>query len=235
MSEKDNKSTLRRGVCKNPECDLCMSHEIQEVEPGADFVCSDCGKPLYDLPKKTGGHSPLKKILIIVGIVVILAAAVFAVIKFISDKDKDYTEPESTENVSDDESDEPDGRPEEPRGGIDSAIVDTVKPAGEIDKPKTPQTGTKLPPVNPGNGSVRLSYGTYTGPISAGKPDGMGGQFVFTRACTIDLKDGYGNTVTVSPRDKIVSTKFENGYLTQGEIHFTDGTRKMLVGIRQKL
>ncbi|MDE7125802.1 MAG: Ig-like domain-containing protein [Muribaculaceae bacterium] len=82
---------------------------------------------------------------------------------------------------------------------------------------------------------LTLNYGVYEGPVKAGKPDGMGGEFKFTRAMTIDLKDGYGNTVEVGPGDKIISTKFSDGRLRQGEIHFTNGTRKYVSGLYQSL
>jgi len=80
--------------------------------------------------------------------------------------------------------------------------------------------------------SIQLSWGRYDGPRnSSGNPDGFGGTITVTKSYTIDLKKASGETVTVSPGDKIFSVKMENGRLRQGEIHFADGKRKYISGL----
>lgn len=90
----------------------------------------------------------------------------------------------------------------------------TVKPKGE-------------PPVQP----YSLGWGKYSGPTSGGKPHGFGGTITVTKSHIIDLKKASGETVQVNPGDKIVSVKMENGKLRQGEIHFSNGTRRYLSGL----
>lgn len=69
------------GVCNNPDCDLCLNREHQEIEFGEEFVCRECGKPLKELEekkkKKSGNKLP---IIIIVAILIIggIVAAIFA-------------------------------------------------------------------------------------------------------------------------------------------------------------
>lgn len=84
--------------------------------------------------------------------------------------------------------------------------------------------------VDDGNtsGKVDLGYAIYDGPRKNGKPNGMGGTVTFKRAYSIDLKKAPAEYVDVYKGDKIVNTKFIDGRLVQGEIHFTDGTRRWI-------
>lgn len=223
MSKTEKASSLKRGVCKNPECDLCMSHEIQEVEPGADFVCSECGQPLHEMAQKPQKSPVGKYIAIIVAIVVVGLGVYFGF--FAGGEDGETATPQDTTVVD-----------PEPVDTVAPAPIDTATVAQPQEERKGEDAGVTTPQQGgAASGTVKLTYGTYTGPLAGGKPNGIGGEFVFTKACTIDIKDGYGSKVEVAPNDKIIATKFENGVLTQGEIHFTNGTRKSLVGVSQKL
>ena len=71
------------GVCNNPDCDLCLNREHQEIEFGEEFVCRECGKPLKELEekkkkkKKSGNKLPIiiiTAILIIGGIIAAILA-----------------------------------------------------------------------------------------------------------------------------------------------------------------
>lgn len=77
-------------------------------------------------------------------------------------------------------------------------------------------------------GKVDLGYAIYDGPRKNGKPNGMGGTVTFKRAYSIDLKKAPAEYVDVYKGDKIVNAKFIDGRLVQGEIHFTDGTRRWI-------
>ncbi len=77
-------------------------------------------------------------------------------------------------------------------------------------------------------GKVDLGYAIYDGPRKNGKPNGMGGTVTFKRAYSIDLKKAPAEYVNVYKGDKIVNAKFIDGRLVQGEIHFTDGTRRWI-------
>lgn len=77
-------------------------------------------------------------------------------------------------------------------------------------------------------GKVDLGYAIYDGPRKNGKPNGMGGTVTFKRAYSIDLKKAPAEYVDVYKGDKIVNAKYIDGRLVQGEIHFTDGTRRWI-------
>lgn len=99
-------------------------------------------------------------------------------------------------------------------------------------------TGTSVAPETSGSNSgaakVNLNCAVYDGPISSGKPNGLGGTLAFNKSYTIDLKDGKGSTLSVGSGDKIVDTKFENGVLKQGELHRKSGERKYFSGVSEK-
>ena len=77
-------------------------------------------------------------------------------------------------------------------------------------------------------GKVDWGYAIYDGPRKNGKPNGMGGTVTFKRAYSIDLKKAPAEYVDVYKGDKIVNAKYIDGRLVQGEIHFTDGTRRWI-------
>ena len=112
------------------------------------------------------------------------------------------------------------------------ALIDTMEVAineawKNADKPATTGGGGS----GSGSGTVSLGYGTYTGPLSGGKPHGIGGTIKFTRAYTIDLKKASGETVEVSAGDVLNNVKMDNGRLIQGQLKRTDGnTRWIIIG-----
>ena len=108
------------------------------------------------------------------------------------------------------------------QSGLSKSVTVTVK---EKEKPQQPIDSNNT------SGRVNLSFGVYEGPRAHGQAHGFGGTIKVTRIYTIDLKKANGETVTVGPGDQIVSVKMENGRLRQGEIHFSDGTRKYISGL----
>lgn len=217
----------KKGICTNPDCEMCMMRTVQEIEPGEDFICADCGMPLKEekeTKKTTSGGT--NKLMLYIGIAVIVVAGA-AVGWWLATGDK------ATEGVTEKTEIEVTTDTTETDNATTTPAETTVETTETTSNHKTegPQTTTTASAAT----TVNTAYGTYNGPVKAGKPDGFGGEFKFTRAMTIDLKDGYGTTVDVAPGDKIISTKFENGNLRQGEIHFTDGRRKVITGINQAL
>lgn len=238
----DNTTLIhKKGVCENPDCDLCLSKTVQEVEPGEDFVCSECGTPLKEVKggkdnkakKGTGGNNRL--IYIIIAAVVVLGGIGTAICLMQGKGDKEVIEePVGGGVVKSPGSDDPEtfdppitGGNEEPGKGIDDGKTDGKGGNGG---------GTVTPP-DPvsGTATITLAYGVYSGPVKNGKPDDMGGEFKVTKSMTLDLKDGYGSTVDLNPGDKIITTKFTDGKFRQGEIIFADGTHKYVSGLNQSL
>lgn len=74
-----------KGVCHNYDnCDMAADKVVQEVEK-TNFVCEECGKPLYPVEDKGGTKNPNQKRLItliglIVGVIVLIIGIVCAII-----------------------------------------------------------------------------------------------------------------------------------------------------------
>lgn len=157
----------RIGVCNNPDCDLCLSREHQEIEFGEEFVCRECGKPLKEFEekkkKKTGNKLPL-----IIGAAVILIGGLVAILTF--------------------------GGKSEPTPSEEPITIDSTNIAVEVveepvvedtlaEKPQEqPQTGIERPQeksVKPKVSKLDLGYATYeplegASGIKDGKPHGNG-------------------------------------------------------------
>ena len=120
---------------------------------------------------------------------------------------------------------------------VDESLMVTAKKAGttniRITADKSGKTDVVKVTVKKkfDDGPINLGWGIYSGPMSGGKPHGFGGTITVTRSYTIDLKKASGETVQVNPGDKIVNVKMENEKLRQGEIHFSNGTRRYLSGL----
>lgn len=67
------------GVCNNPDCDLCLNREHQEIEFGEEFVCRECGKPLKELEEKKKKKSGNKLPIIIIAAILIIGGIVAAI------------------------------------------------------------------------------------------------------------------------------------------------------------
>lgn len=235
--------SVRKGICENPECDLCISRTVQEIEPDQEFVCAECGAPLRDYKDKKTHKGPKDKhgngfplIPVIAGVVVAIAAFVLIYIFFIKEDQAEVLD-ETLDNTTEviDESGEGmtpevivvEPGQQEPAAAEPAAEPEKVQPKPE-DKPAPA-------PAQPTSGKSAMGCGMYSGPLHNGVADGMGGTFTFTRAAVIDLNDGYGTKIECAAGDKIVDTKFTDGRLRQGEIHFKDGSRKYISGLNQKL
>lgn len=84
------------------------------------------------------------------------------------------------------------------------------------------------PAAKPQANNYKLSWGTYEGPIKNGVPHGIQGEVTVTSRHTIDLKKTPAQTVQVSPGDKIVNCKFENGRLVYGMLKRSNGEQEAL-------
>ncbi len=284
----------RKGICENPDCDMCMTRTVQEIEPGEDFICAECGLPLKEVSdKKTkkSGQGGNKGLLygVIGGVVLLGGGAAGWFMMGDSDKDTEGNEI-NIESISFDndlievtpagsttavvaidpaESNEPlvwssgdetiatvdsegnvtgvnEGSTtitvvgsrsgKETSADVKVTKAETGSATGNGTTTSGSGTGTDSgTSVGKSSGKLTMTYGTYDGPVSAGKANGLGGVFTFNRSFTLDLKDGHGNTVELASGDKIIDSKFTDGKLRQGEIHFKDGSRKYISGLNQAL
>ncbi len=111
-------------------------------------------------------------------------------------------------------------------------ITDTVTIIEEPLVAEEPEVANEQPKsggaVGQTSGTVDLTYAVYEGPLKNGKPHGVGGKLTFKSAYTIDLKKVPAETVEAHAGDSMVSVKFDNGRLVQGELRFVDGRRRWI-------
>lgn len=95
------------------------------------------------------------------------------------------------------------------------ATKTTAKPAV---KTEAPAAKPAAKPAPSGNG-MKLSYGTYTGPVKNGYPNGKG-KLVYTKSRQINKYDSKG---IVAQPGEYVEGLFVNGFLTVGKHYSADG------------
>lgn len=210
-----------KGICRNVDgCDLAADKVVQEVEK-TEFVCSECGKPLYPLEDKRKAKSGSKKPLIIG----IIAAAVLAVLGGIFALIGGGSDP--VENV--------------PVATPDTTVVtkhdtvtltntetrvDTVKIEKTVEKETTPiakktttTTTTTTKSSGTSSGTIRLSYGTYSGATKGGYPHGQG-RLTYSTTRQINRNDAKGRTA--NPGDYVIG-EFFNGFVVYGKHYSSSG------------
>lgn len=104
------------------------------------------------------------------------------------------------------EIEEPQPQPEEP----------VTKPEPPVNRPTPPTPST---PTGPTTGTLKLSYGTYTGQIKNGYPNGQG-RLVYNKSRQISKYDSKGRTA--QPKES-VQGNFKNGFLTIGKHYDASG------------
>lgn len=206
MARPSDRDRYKYGICTNRDkggegapCPKCESKEVQKVRAGQDFVCDECKEPLRMVPLPKEGLN-MKLIGGIVAAVVVLGGAGIGF--YLSGGEKTAvpveTPKDSIEAVH--VVIEDDGAEAEEVTGLSQTETETE--VVETESPATPVTHST---TNATRGTVKLSYGTYTGELKNGKPHGYG-------------------TVTYSTHWKIVSSKdfiAEPGDTFEGE--FRDG------------
>ena len=230
MSEQNRRERqlVRYGLCLNDECEKCKTKEIQQVSARKDFVCEQCGKPLREVQRPHSWWNENGKKIIVLVVAVVISAVVWF---FVADDSSTSVPMSVTESaVVSQVSDSTDV----------NVSVDTVALAEQVPlQPKnvtesTQDASSASLQLNAGNG-VKLKCGKYEGPMSGGKPDGIGGTIMVTSAYTIDLKNGNGGKVTLEAGDRISNTKFKNGVLQQGQLIRSNGERKFMSGLSERL
>lgn len=206
-----------KGICKNidGDCSLAFNKTVQEAEKD-DFVCSECGAPLKEAASEPSPR-PKKLIPIIIGAVVAVGAVIgsgFAMGWFDS-----TTEPapatviEAENNSADNDT------------TTNIVATDTVSTAiTPAEEPVVKEAAAKKEEVkeNPQTNATtasgkNLGYGNYSGSY----PTGVG-TIKINRSHTFETTNG---SVDAAPGDMVVSAKFKDGKLIQGELHRADGSR----------
>lgn len=241
-SSRNTHLLFRYGQCLNDGCSKCKSKEIQEIPARKDFVCQECGKELREVQRPRSWWEKYGKVTsAAVAAVVVIGGGVTWLATSGSDSEKPVQEnvaaPDSSVITSPDTTEiQPvEKTQEETNKSASDKVVEvptsTSTPAQAVSKQTTPAKEAPTPVANGAN----LKCGKYEGPMAGGKPNGVGGIITVTRSYSIDLKDGSGNCVTIEAGDRISNTKFKNGVLQQGQLIRSNGERKFLTGLAERL
>lgn len=204
-----------KGICKNidGDCSLAFNKTVQEAEKD-DFVCSECGEPLKEVTGAAAkpAKSNSKLVPIVAGAAVLLAAVggTGYFMGWFGSSDETATE----ETVIDSETSLTET--EEPADTVTGIVSEETATEATAETTDTPEV--KPPTVT--DGRRNLGYGYYEGEYPTGT-----GIITMTRDHTFETVSG---PVEAKAGETIVSVKFKDGKLIQGELHRADGSRPFL-------
>ena len=213
-----------KGVCHNYEgCDMASEKVVQEVEK-SNFVCQECGKPLYPVkqPPQPWWKKHQRELTLGVGVLIIGGGITGGILAFGGDKEEPVKEPAIVDTTQ-----------------VDTTKVDTVPQPnpGPIGDPKPTGTEHGGGGVNqPGGGggvnqpsgdpapstSKNLGYGKYEGAMENGQPHGRGIIYYNTRHQVVPSKDIYAES------GDYVDGSFRDGKLVSGQLHRKDGNQEFV-------
>ena len=208
-----------KGVCHNYEgCDMASEKVVQEVEK-SNFVCQECGKPLY--PVKPQPQPWWKKhqreLTLGAGVLIIGGGITGGILAFSGDKEEPAKEQVDTTKV------DTIVTPPKPRPIGDPKPTGTEHGGGGVNQPAGGD-GVKQPvrvdPVSPT--SKNLGYGKYEGKMENGQPHGNGTIYYTTRHQVVPSKDIYAE------RGDYVTGSFRDGMLMSGQLHRKDGNQEFV-------
>ena len=203
-----------KGVCHNYEgCDMASEKVVQEVEK-SNFVCQECGKPLY--PVKPQPQPWWKKhqreLTLGAGVLIIGGGITGGILAFSGDKEEPAKEPEKVQTEQ-----------------VDSTKVDSVVAQPQAEEPKAEKPKVDVPKakqpviVDPApSTSKNLGYGKYEGAMKNGQPHGTGTIYYTTRHQVVPSKDIYAES------GDYVTGSFRDGMLMSGQLHRKDGNQEFV-------
>ena len=204
-----------KGVCHNYEgCDMASEKVVQEVEK-SNFVCQECGKPLY--PVKPQPQPWWKKhqreLTLGAGVLIIGGGITGGILAFSGDKEEPAKEPEKVQTEQ-----------------VDSTKVDSVVAQPQAEEPKAEKPKVDVPKAKqPASGnsaasstSKNLGYGKYEGAMENGQPHGRGIIYYNTRHQVVPSKDIYAES------GDYVDGSFRDGKLVSGQLHRKDGNQEFV-------
>ena len=213
-----------KGVCHNYDgCDKAAEKIVQEAEK-SNFVCEECGKPLYPIkkgPKPAGDGKRIATLIAIFGGAALVIGGIVYGIVFGVQKSRENAEAERIEMARQDsiwaaeaaeqarldsikaleEAAEAARLAEEAAAAAEQARLDSIKAAEEAAK--------AVKKVSKGS----LDYGKWSGAWKNGQPNGTG-TMTYTKERLIDSRDPKKRVA--QPGDYIIG-EFSNGRLVQGK------------------
>ena len=210
-----------KGVCHNYEgCDMASEKVVQEVEK-SNFVCQECGKPLYPVKQQPQPwwKRHQRELTLGAGVLIIGGGITGGILAFSGDKEEPAKEPAKVDTTQVDTT------------KVDSPVV--VQPP-VVDPPvEGPQGGVKQPGGGGGvkqpvsgdpapSTSKNLGYGKYEGAMKNGQPHGTGIIYYTTRHQVVPSKDIYAES------GDYVTGSFRDGKLVSGQLHRKDGNQEFV-------
>ena len=213
-----------KGVCHNYDgCDKAAEKIVQEAEK-SNFVCEECGKPLYPIkkgPKPAGDGKRIATLIAIFGGAALVIGGIVYGIVFGVQKSRENAEAERIEIARQDsiraaeaaeqarldsikaleEAAEAARLAEEAAAAAEQARLDSSKAAEEAAK--------AVKKVSKGS----LDYGKWSGAWKNGQPNGTG-TMTYTKEHLIDSRDPKKRVA--QPGDYIIG-EYSNGRLVQGK------------------
>ena len=208
-----------KGVCHNYEgCDMASEKVVQEVEK-SNFVCQECGKPLYPVKQQTQPwwKKHQRELTLGAGVLIIGGGITGGILAFSGDKEEPAKEPAKVQTEQ-----------------VDSTKVDSVVAQPQAEEPKAAEPKAEEPKVDvpkvkqpAGGGGVsstskNLGYGKYEGAMKNGQPHGMGTIYYTTRHQVVPSKDIYAES------GDYVTGSFRDGKLMSGQLHRKDGNQEFV-------
>ena len=209
-----------KGVCHNYEgCDMASEKVVQEVEK-SNFVCQECGKPLYPVKQQTQPwwKKHQRELTLGAGVLIIGGGITGGILAFGGDKEEPVKEPAEVQTEQ-----------------VDSTKVDSVVAQPQAEEPKAEKPKAEEPKVDvpkakqPAGGnsaasstSKNLGYGKYEGAMKNGQPHGTGTIYYTTRHQVVPSKDIYAES------GDYVTGSFRDGMLMSGQLHRKDGNQEFV-------
>ena len=218
-----------QGVCHNYDgCDKAAGKIVQEAEK-SNFVCEECGKPLYPIkkgPKPTGNGKRIAILIAIFGGAALVIGGIVYGIVFGVQKSRENAELELIEAARQDsiraaeaaeaarldsikaleEAAEAARLAEEAAAAAEQAAAEQAR----LDSIKAAEEAAKsVKKVSKGS----LDYGKWSGAWKNGQPNGTG-TMTYTKERLIDSRDPKKRVA--QPGDYIIG-EFSNGRLVQGK------------------
>ena len=209
-----------KGVCHNYEgCDMASEKVVQEVEK-SNFVCQECGKPLYPVKQQTQPwwKKHQRELTLGAGVLIIGGGITGGILAFSGDKEEPAKEPAKVDTTQ-----------------VDTTKVDSVVAQPQAEEPKAEKPKAEEPKVDvpkakqPAGGnsaasstSKNLGYGKYEGAMKNGQPHGTGTIYYTTRHQVVPSKDIYAES------GDYVTGSFRDGMLMSGQLHRKDGNQEFV-------
>lgn len=211
------------GMCLNDECTMCKTKKIQQIPMRKDLVCEECGKELRECaPPKKGGKMPL-----VIGGIAAVALIGVGGFFLLSGSDKQKEKPAIADSLKVKEEAKAE-KADSTTIPFEEANADAAKKSGKENIKVENVTADARPSKNEpaqsktaatSNGTLRLSYGTYTGATKNGYAHGQG-RITYSTTRQINKNDMKGRTANAG--DYVIG-EFFNGFVVYGKHYDSAG------------